>query len=107
MVFLTRAVRAFRRDSSIPSVVGCAPPSTRRAVRSASSSVVTASRRSSSVAPSALYAAGFTYTGEEASWHVVHPHPMSSYVADWADVVSTLRGTRFEKFLAMDGSSPQ
>ena len=31
---------------------GCAPPSTRRAVRSASSSVVTASRRSSSVAPS-------------------------------------------------------
>ena len=50
-------------------------------------------------------AAGFTYTGEEASWHVVHPHPMSSYVADWKDVVSTLRGTRFEKFLAMDGSS--
>ena len=50
-------------------------------------------------------AAGFTYTGEEASWPVVHPHPMSSYVADWADVVSTLRGTRFEKFLAMDGSS--
>jgi hypothetical protein len=30
---------------------------------------------------------------------------MSSYVADWAQVVSTLRGTRFEKFLAMDGSS--
>ena len=52
-------------------------------------------------------AAGFTYTGEEASWHVVHPHPMSSYVADWKDVVSTLRGTRFEKFLAMDGSSSQ
>ena len=50
-------------------------------------------------------AAGFTYTGEEASWHVVHPHPMSSYVADWKDVVSTLRGTRFERFLAMDGSS--
>ena len=50
-------------------------------------------------------AAGFTYTGEEASWHVVHPHSMSSYVADWKDVVSTLRGTRFEKFLAMDGSS--
>ena len=50
-------------------------------------------------------AAGFTYTGEEASWHVVHPHPMSSYVKDWKDVVSTLRGTRFEKFLAMDGSS--
>ena len=49
-------------------------------------------------------AAGFTYTGEEASWHVVHPKPMSSYVADWKDVVSTLRGTRFEKFLAMDGS---
>ena len=52
-------------------------------------------------------AAGFTYTGEEASWHVVHPHPMSSYVKDWKDVASTLRGTRFEKFLAMDGSSPQ
>ena len=50
-------------------------------------------------------AAGFTYTGEEASWHVVHPHPMSSYVKDWKDVVSTLRGTRFERFLAMDGSS--
>ena len=52
-------------------------------------------------------AAGFAYTGEEASWHVVHPHPMSSYVKDWADVVSTLRGTRFEQFLAMGGSSPQ
>ena len=52
-------------------------------------------------------AAGFTYTGEEASWHVVHPKPMSSYVKDWADVATTLRGTRFERFLAMDGSSPQ
>jgi hypothetical protein len=30
---------------------------------------------------------------------------MSSYVKDWADVATTLRGTRFEKFLAMDGSS--
>ena len=52
-------------------------------------------------------AAGFTYTGEEASWHVVHPHPMSSYVKDWKDVATTLRGTRFERFLAMDGSSSQ
>ena len=42
--------RAYRRDSSIPLVTGCAPPSTRRAVRSVSSSVATASRRSSSVA---------------------------------------------------------
>ena len=32
---------------------------------------------------------------------------MSSYVKDWKDVVSTLKGTRFEKFLAMDGSSSQ
>ena len=30
---------------------------------------------------------------------------MSSYVKDWADVVNTLKGTRFERFLAMDGSS--
>ena len=30
-------------------VIGCAPPNTRRAIRSTSSSVVTASRRSSSV----------------------------------------------------------
>ena len=36
-------------------VIGCAPPSTRRAIRSVSSSVATASRRSSSVAPSFLY----------------------------------------------------
>ena len=35
-------------------VSGCAPPNTRRAVRSVSSNVVTASRRSSSVEPSAL-----------------------------------------------------
>ena len=44
--------RASRSSSSIPTVVGCAPPSTRRAVLSISSSVVTASPRSSSVAPS-------------------------------------------------------
>ena len=36
---------------SISFVRGCAPPNTRRAVRSTSSSVVTASRKSSSVAP--------------------------------------------------------
>ena len=36
---------------STPVVTGCAPPKTRRAIRSLSSSVVTASRRSSSVAP--------------------------------------------------------
>ena len=41
-----------RAQSSI--VLGCAPPSTRRAIGSMSSSVVTASRRSSSVAPSSL-----------------------------------------------------
>ena len=34
----------------MPSVVGCAPPSTRRAIRAVASSVVTASRRSSSEA---------------------------------------------------------
>ena len=38
------------RIASIPSTVGCAPPSTRRPIRSVSSSIVTASRRSSSVA---------------------------------------------------------
>ena len=42
--------RAFRRQVPSPSVVGCAPPITRRAIRSVSSSVVTASRTSSSVA---------------------------------------------------------
>ena len=41
--------RASSSASSIPVMVGCAPPSTRRAVRSMSSSVVTASRSSSSV----------------------------------------------------------
>ncbi len=48
------SARAFCRVFSIPIVVGCAPPSTRRAIGSVSSSVVTASRRSgsSSVAPS-------------------------------------------------------
>ena len=43
--------RACRRARSIPVVTGCALPSTRRAIRPMSSSVVTASRRSSSVAP--------------------------------------------------------
>ena len=41
------ATRAARRAPSIPSTSGCAPPSTRRAIRSVSSSVVTALRRSS------------------------------------------------------------
>ena len=40
---------------SIVEVSGCAPPRTRRAVLSISSSVVTASRRSSSVAAAAQY----------------------------------------------------
>ena len=45
------AARANRSALSIPVVTGCAPPSTRRAIRAVSSpSVVTASRRSSSVA---------------------------------------------------------
>ena len=44
--------RASRRDFSIILVVGCALPSTRRAIRSISSFVATASRRSSSVAAS-------------------------------------------------------
>ena len=38
------AARAFRRDCSLSTVNGCAPPNTRRAIRSVSSSVVTASR---------------------------------------------------------------
>ena len=46
------SARAFRRDFSIPTTSGCAPPSTRRAIRAVSSSVVTASLRSSSVASS-------------------------------------------------------
>ena len=41
--------RATLRLFSIDLVTGCVPPSTRRAIRSVSSSVVTASRRSSSV----------------------------------------------------------
>ena len=40
-----RMARVFRRSPSIPSVTGCAPPSTRRAMGSISSSVPTASRR--------------------------------------------------------------
>ena len=51
------AARALRRARSIPSVFGCAPPSTRRAVLAVSSSVVKASRRSSSVALSSLQSA--------------------------------------------------
>ena len=46
--------RASRREFSIPVVVGCTPPSTRRAVRSISSSVVSALRRSLIVAPVSL-----------------------------------------------------
>ena len=34
----------------------------------------------------------------------VHPRPMSSYIGNWADVVATLRGTRYERFLTLDGS---
>ena len=46
------AARAICKLSSIHRVSGCALPNTRRAVRSVSSSVVTAVRRSPSVAPS-------------------------------------------------------
>ena len=42
--------RAYRRSPSNDVVSGCAPPSTRRAIRVVSSSIATASRRSSSVA---------------------------------------------------------
>ena len=49
-----RAARALSRDCSNLFACGCAAPSTRRVVRSISSSVFTASRRSSSVAPSSL-----------------------------------------------------
>ena len=45
-----RAARAVCREASMSTVSGCDPPNTRLAIRSASSSVVTASRRSSSVA---------------------------------------------------------
>ena len=48
------AARALRRLVFQSRQDGCAPPSTRRAVRSVSSSVATASRRSSSVAPASL-----------------------------------------------------
>ena len=51
------ASRDFRRVPSIPDVVGCDPPSTRRAIRAVSSSVATASRRSSSVASGSLMSA--------------------------------------------------
>ena len=42
-------------------VSGFAPPNTRRAVRSASSSVVKASRRSPSVAPGSLYTIAYAF----------------------------------------------
>ena len=45
------AARDFCRSRPIPIVTGCAPPSTRRAIRSNSSNVATASRTLSSVAP--------------------------------------------------------
>ena len=48
---------AARKDFSIPVVIGFAPPNTRRAIRSISLSVVTASRRSSSVACPSPYSA--------------------------------------------------
>ena len=48
------AARASRRVIPIPAAVGCAPPNTRRAIRSMSSSIVTASRLSSSVAAGSL-----------------------------------------------------
>ena len=46
--------RTSPKSASPINVVGCASPNTRRAVRPASSSVVTASRRSSSVAMGSL-----------------------------------------------------
>ena len=34
----------------------------------------------------------------------VHNHPLSDNVTNWKDVVKTLKGTMFEKYLTMDGS---
>ena len=51
-----RIARDVCRSRSIPSVSGCALPNTRRAVRSLSTSVVTASWRSSSVPPALMSA---------------------------------------------------
>ena len=52
---LTTFRKSTPRSPVLPVVIGCAPPSTRRAIRVVSSSVDTASRRSSSVAPSSLW----------------------------------------------------
>ena len=48
------AARENRKHVSISAVYGCEPPNTRRPIRSVSSSVVTASRTSSRVAPASL-----------------------------------------------------
>jgi hypothetical protein len=56
-----RTAREFRKSDSIAIVSGCAPPSMRRAIRAVSSSVVTASRTSSSMALGSWIYAGALY----------------------------------------------
>lgn len=35
----------------------------------------------------------------------LHGHPLSDNVTNWKEVVATLNGTMFEKYLTMDGST--
>ena len=47
----------------------------------------------------------FSFAADHTESARVHPRPRSSYGKNWAAVVETLRGTQFERYLTMDGSS--
>jgi hypothetical protein len=50
-------------------------------------------------------AGGFTFAGQEDAGDVVlHKATIAETITNWPEVVATLQGTRFEKYLTMDGS---
>ena len=53
----------------------------------------------------ALCAGNFTFAGREDDGDVkLHAATVAESITNWPEVVDKLRGTRFEKYLTMDGS---
>ena len=49
-------------------------------------------------------AGNFSYRAYDEAQIRLHGHPLSDNVTNWKDVAAALEGTKFEKYLTMDGS---
>ena len=50
------------------------------------------------------YAGEYTYAHQKDETVRLHAESMSDYITNWGEIVETLRGTRFEYLLTLDGS---